>query len=118
MNKRLAEIKSRRQRLLEKIESQRMEVAAIAERWENPLALADRGLEVLRFLRHHPLLASGGVATLLTWRRKGIFGLVRTGWRLLRLYSSPASFILGLIFPAGRSKTGKHEASAEPGASR
>ncbi len=36
MNKRLAEIKSRRQRLLEKIESQRMEVAAIAERGKNP----------------------------------------------------------------------------------
>ncbi len=73
---------------------------------------------MLRFLRHHPLLASGGVAALLTWRRKGIFGLVRRGWHLLRLYSSPASFILGLILPAARSKTDKHEASAEPGVGR
>ncbi len=106
MNKRLVELASRRQRLLEKIESQRMEVAAIAAQWEKPLALADRGMEVLRVLRHHPVLASGGVAALLTWRRKGIFGLLRKGWRLLRLYSSPASFILKLIFPAAHSKTG------------
>lgn len=104
MKKRLAEITSNRQRLLEKIESQRMEVATIARRWENPLALVDVGVGVLRFLRNHPILASGGAAALLTWRRKGIFGLARKWWRLLSLYSSPFSFILEFLSSVNRSQ--------------
>ncbi len=104
MNKRLAEIASRRQRLLEKIESQRTEVAIMARRWEGPLTLVGAGVAALRILRNHPILAYAGVAMLLTRRRKGIFNLMRQGWRLLGPYSSPLSLILQVIFPAARLK--------------
>lgn len=114
MNKRLAELSSNRQRLLEKIESQRMEVATIAQRWEKPLALVDTGVEVLRFLRNHPILASGGAAALLTWRRKGIFSMARKWWRLLRLYSSPFSFIFEFLFSGTRAQSDEHNAREEP----
>lgn len=104
MNKRLAEIASNRQRLLEQIESQRGEMAAIAQRWEKPLALADAGVEMLRFLRAHPIWVAGGLAVLLAARRKGVFDLLRKWWRLPGGYSPPFAFALELVSHALRAK--------------
>jgi hypothetical protein len=94
MNKRLLELASQRQRLLEKIESQRMDVDALAQRWQKPLALADMGLGVLRMLRNHPILASGGAAALLSSRRRGMIGRAWRWWRLLKRYTAPYSFVM------------------------
>lgn len=104
MKKRLAEIAANRQRLLEEIESQREEIAAIARRWEKPLALADAAAGVLRFLRNHPILVSAGLALLLAGRRHGVFGLLRKGGRLLGPYASPFAYALELVFPALRAR--------------
>lgn len=85
MKKQLADLACRRRGLLEKIEAQRMEVAEISQHWQKPIALVDTGLKVVRFIRNHPALMTGGVAALLTLRRKGIIGLAQERWRLLRL---------------------------------
>ncbi|MDO8291814.1 MAG: YqjK-like family protein [Gallionella sp.] len=86
MKKRLAALAHRRLKLLEKIESQRMEVAGISQRWQKPLALVDAGVKAVRFIHNHPAWVAGGVAALLALRRKGIAGLAQEGWRLLRFY--------------------------------
>jgi hypothetical protein len=109
MKKRLAEIASNRQRLLEEIESQREEMAAIAQLWEKPLALADAAVGVLRFLRKHPVWVSAGVAMLLAGRGQGVFDLARKGWRLLGPHSSPFAVALELVFPALRGRRRLHE---------
>lgn len=100
MNQRLAELAYRRQGLLEKIEAQRVEVAEISLDFKKPLALADRGLKAVRFIRNHPALVSGSIAALLSIRGMGIAGLAKKGWRLMYLYPAAISLGLKYLFPA------------------
>lgn len=85
MNEQLQAVMQRRGELLAKISSQREQVAQIGARWQAPLALADQGLAALRFLRSRPLLVAG-VAALLVWRRRGLAGVAKTGWKLWKGY--------------------------------
>lgn len=105
MKKRLADLACSRRGLLEKIESQRMEVAEISRHWQKPLALLDTGLMAVRFMRNHPALMVGGVAALLTLRRNGIAGLAQRGWRLLCIYPSILTFGLKYLSLAPRSSS-------------
>ena len=103
MKKRLAALANRRRQLLEKIEELRMEVADITLDLKKPLALADTGLKVVRFIHDHPGLVSGGFAALLSFRGMGIAGLAQKGWRLLYLYPAAVSFGLKYLFSAIRT---------------
>lgn len=85
MNKYMAAVMQRRSELLAKIAAQRGEMAEIGARWRAPLALADRGLAVMRFLRSHPVLVAG-VAILIMIRRRGVADLVKGGWRIWKGY--------------------------------
>ncbi len=85
MNERLLAVMQRRGELLAKIDAQREEVARMGARWQAPLALADQGLAALRSLCSRPLLVAG-VAALLVWRRRGLTGLAKTGWKLWKGY--------------------------------
>jgi hypothetical protein len=87
----MSEIMRRRGELLAKIAAQRAQVAEIGAHWQAPLALADKGLVVARFLRSKPMLVAGAVA-LFVIRRRGLAGMVATGWRIWRLYKSAISF--------------------------
>lgn len=85
MNEQLQAVMQRRGELLAKISSQREQVAQFGARWQAPLAVADRGIALLRSLYSRPLLVAG-VAAVLVWRRRGLFGLARTGWKLWKSY--------------------------------
>jgi hypothetical protein len=103
MKKHLADLACRRRELLKEIESQRMQVAEISQRWRQPLALLDIGLKAVRFMRNHPALVSGGVALLLAWRRKEIAGMAQGGGRWLCLYPSILSIGLKCLSLLTRS---------------
>jgi hypothetical protein len=103
MNKRLAQLVIRRLELLDKIESQRMELADISLHLQKPLAVADVGLKAVRYIYNHPALVSGGVTALLTLRNKGLLGLAKHGWRLLFLYPSAIFFGLKYLTSANRA---------------
>jgi hypothetical protein len=103
MKQRLAELSVRRLRLLEEIQAQRVEFAAISVDFEKPLALTDTVLTAVRFSRNHPVLVSGGFAALLSIRGMGIAGLAKKGWRLLYLYPAAISLGLKYLFPATRT---------------
>lgn len=85
MNKHMIEVMQRRNELVAKIASQRGQVAEIGRRLQTPLALADQGLSIARFMRAHPALV-GGVAALLIARRRGVTGLLKGGWRAWKAY--------------------------------
>lgn len=85
MNERMLAVMQRRGELLAKIDSQREQVAQAGARWQAPLALADQGLAVLRFMRSKPVLVAG-VAALLVWRRRGALGVIKMGWRAWKGY--------------------------------
>lgn len=80
MNEQILAVMQRRGELLTKIASQREQVAQTSARWKTPLALADQGLAVLRFMRSRPVLVGGAVA-LMVWRRRGVLGAIKLGWK-------------------------------------
>jgi len=102
MKKRLVALANRRRILLEKIETQRMDVAEISLDLQKPMAMADAGLKAVRFIRNHPGVVAGGFAALLSLRGKGIAGLAQKGWRLMYLYPSILTFGLKYLFSAFR----------------
>jgi hypothetical protein len=79
MNESLLGIRQRRGELLARIEIQRGQLADLASGWEAPLALADQGIAVVRFLRRHTVLFAGLVA-LVVVRRQGAAGLFQRAW--------------------------------------
>lgn len=91
MNKQMLAVMQRRGELLAKIAAQREQVAATAMRWQTPLAFADKGLAVVRFLRSNPALVAVVVAIVVV-RRRGVAGAVTAGWRMWRLYKSARTY--------------------------
>lgn len=96
MKNRLASLAHRRLELLGHIEAQRLEMAETFVLLHKPLVVADVGFHAVRTIYNHPALFAGGVTALLTWRRHGIVGLARNGWRLLYLY--PSAIFFGLKY--------------------
>lgn len=85
VNKQMLAVMQRRAELLAKIAVQRGQVAEIGAQWQIPLAVADQGLAVVRFLRSNPVLVAG-VAALLVIRRRGVTGLMMGMWRVWKGY--------------------------------
>jgi len=97
MNNSTLETMRRRGELLVRISAQRECVAETVEAWGRPLALVDRGWSVVRFLYARPALVVG-LASLLALRRRGVGGVLLSGWRMWRLCKVTAS-VLGRAGP-------------------
>jgi hypothetical protein len=91
MNKQMFALMQRRGELLARISAQREQVAEIGRRWQAPLALVDKGLTAVRFLRSKPMLVAGTIAIFVI-RRRGVTGMLATAWRIWRLYKSAILF--------------------------
>jgi hypothetical protein len=84
----LAAIARRRAALVVQAAAQRDEIGRIIEPWQKPLALVDRGIEIVQRLRTNPLAIAAGVV-FFVWMRRRRFGRW-TGpiWAAWQLYSS------------------------------
>ena len=90
MNKQMREAMQRRGELLARIAAQREQAAQIGTRWRTPLALADQGLAIVRFLRSRPVQAAVVVALFII-RKRGGMGLARYGvlaWKGYRYFAA------------------------------
>jgi len=90
MNEQMLAVMHRRGELLAKIAAQREQLSEAGTRWQTPLALADQGLAIVRFLRSRPVLVAG-VVVLFIIRRRGLMGLARSGvlaWRGYRYFTA------------------------------
>ncbi len=90
MNERLAAITHRRAVLVARAAAQRNEIGRAAQHWRAPLAVVDRGADLVRRLRAHPLAILIGVALLVRMgrgRRSAWFGRIWTAWTLYRSLS-------------------------------
>jgi hypothetical protein len=88
---RLIDIARRKERLIARSESQRVAIAGSFRGLGRPISVIDRGLEVARFFRDHPLLLAGVITTVAAFGRRGLFSLARralTAWRLWRSLSA------------------------------
>ncbi|MCR4298000.1 MAG: YqjK-like family protein [Gallionella sp.] len=68
MNKKLICLEERRERLIARAAAQRMALAQSIEPWRIPLARADQGLSVLRYVRSHPVWIAASIALLAVLR--------------------------------------------------
>lgn len=81
MNRSLQKLAARREHLIAQAASQRVLLSQNANSWRKPLAIADKGLNVLRYIKHHPIVVAGGGATLLSIANpSGIAKWLRRGW--------------------------------------
>ena|SRR5687767_1329997 len=90
--------------LIERCEAQRYEIGAAVRRLQGPIAVADRALEVARFVRAHPVLMGAAVAAAVALRRHGPAGLAGRAllaWRTWRTFATWAGRF-GLPFPGIR----------------
>jgi hypothetical protein len=88
MKKQLIDLACRRHLLLEKINTQRREIAEISLQLQKPLALVDTGIKTIHFIRSHLTLATGSLALLLALRRGNLRLMAQEGWRLFSQYSA------------------------------
>lgn len=91
MNKQMLEVMQHRGELLARIASQREQVAEMGARWRTPLAIADQGLAIMRFLRANPVLVAAVVAIFVI-RRRGVVGLMLGTWRVWKGYRAMEVF--------------------------
>jgi hypothetical protein len=98
MKKKIAEVMRHRSELLTRIAAQREQMIEIGKEWQAPLALAERGVAAVTFLRRrHPLLVAGMVVALFVIRRRSLTGLVAGVWGIWKGYRSLASLSAKLL---------------------
>lgn len=86
MNRKLIRLAERRATLVAKSEHQRQEVARAMDAWRGPLALADKGVEMVRRLQERrPMLLAVIVLVAAIWRPKSVLGWLRRGWGVWRM---------------------------------
>jgi len=85
---RLAELRLRRERLIARSAVQRVELARELAPWSAPIALIERGLTGIGWLRRHPVAIAIGVAVMVVIRPRRFLGGVRQGmaaWRIVQM---------------------------------
>lgn len=87
MNRQLSAVMQRRGELLDRIASQRDQMAEIGMCFQAPFALADRGVAIVRYLIARPVLVTGVIAVLAI-RRRSVAGVAIVAWRVWREYRS------------------------------
>ena len=81
---------ARRERLLERCARQREDLANAVADLQRPIAVVDRVLGGIRFLRAHPLVLLAGVATVTALRRRDLVALAvraAAAWRAWHVIS-------------------------------
>jgi hypothetical protein len=93
----LIDIARRKQRLCERSQLQRAAIAENFHALRAPIGVADRALDIARFLRAHPVLIAAAVAAVFVFRGRGLSGLAArafSAWRLWRTVAALAGPLL------------------------
>jgi len=89
MNEKLAILAARKQQLIEKAAVQRQLIAQNMQSLHQPIVMADRGLQVLRYFRQYPVLMIGisSLSGILIRRLQvaRFTALLQTGWSVFQL---------------------------------
>lgn len=97
MSGKLIKLAERRATLVAISAHQRTEVAQAMAVWRRPLALADKGVEMVRFFRHRrSALFAGTVVVAAIWRPRSVLGWLRRGWGIWRMALAARRRLSGL----------------------
>lgn len=80
MNKKLTHLAERRRQLIAQAAAQRTALAHDMAPWRARLALADRGVAVLRYIGRHPVLIVGAALLLAALRPQRAGKWLQRGW--------------------------------------
>ena len=80
MNAELIRLAERKASLVAKIGHQRTELAMAFAPWHGPLAVVDKGLLAVHYLKRHPALLAGLVLFTMVLRPKVAFRWFQRGW--------------------------------------
>jgi hypothetical protein len=91
VNEQMHELSQRRNELLARIASQRKELSEeIDAEWKAPLAMADKGIALVNYVRNHPMLLAV-VGAMFVFRRRSAAGLMWglwSAWKGFRKFTS------------------------------
>ncbi len=85
MSRTLIRLAERRNQLVARAAAQRMVLTHNLENLRAPLALADQGLAVLRYVWRHPLLLAGSALLLAIWRPRFTGKWLSRGWMVWQI---------------------------------
>ena len=80
MNKKMILLTERRERLVAQAATQRRALAHDIEPWRTPLALADKGINALRFVSRHPKSIVGVIALIAILQPRSAGKWLGRGW--------------------------------------
>lgn len=92
----MIEIMRERERLLARCSAQRAELKLLVRQWDDPLAVADRAVAGINYLRQHPVVLGALVVLLAVIQRRGLWSLARRGFVLWRAYRAFRDAKIGL----------------------
>ena len=94
MNNSLVTLAKKRQRLVEEAQMQRVVVANQLQAWHKPISMLDYAINMLRYVKQHPVLVASGGSALLTmfkpnalslWLQRGLLA-----WQILSKFRKKA----------------------------
>lgn len=91
----LIEIARRKERLIARAESQRAAIGTSFHQLQGPIAVVDRGLKIVHFLRGHPLLVAVVIGVVAVFRGRSLLSLAGRGLALWRLWRSLSTWSAG-----------------------
>lgn len=94
---RLMEIAFRKERMIARAEAQRAAIGRSFSQLRGPIAIADRGLSAVHFLRTHPALVAVAVAALVALRGRGLLSLAGRAFSVWRLWRSVSAWSSGRV---------------------
>jgi hypothetical protein len=89
----LIELARRKERLIARAEAQRTAVVASFRSLQGPIGIVDRGVDIARFLRGHPLLVTAIVATFTVFRRRGLLSMAGRALSVWRVWRAVAAWV-------------------------
>ena len=87
----MTDLERRRDLLVARCAAQRDELEALTQRVERPLAVADRGVAVVRYFRERPLAIGALTAVLVATRGRGLARWTKLGLTAWRAYRALAA---------------------------
>ena len=87
MNNSLVTLAKKRQRLVDEAQMQRVAVANQLQAWHKPISMLDYAINMLRYVKQHPILVASGGSALLSmfkpnalslWLQRGLLA-----WQIL-----------------------------------
>lgn len=93
MNDKLKSLECRQRELMVQASHERKAFAEHFEAWEKPLSWADKGMDVIHFLKNNPILWTSAFAALAHYKPKIASKVLAVGWGAMKIVKSAKKLI-------------------------